>query len=54
LEAGWATGANNVCSALGDCGGYVNYMGDATDDGYSWIVDGVIKKLGSGVHSILR
>ncbi len=54
LEAGWATDANNVCSALGDCGGYVNYVGDATDDGYSWIVDGVIKKLGSGVHSILR
>jgi len=53
LEAGWASGANNVCSALGDCGGYLNYVGDATDDGYSWVVDGAAKKLGSGVRSIL-
>jgi hypothetical protein len=40
LEDGWATDANKVCAALGDCGGYINYEGEYTDDGYEWNVDG--------------
>ncbi len=40
LEEEWALGANRICTALGDCGGYVNYQGEYTDDGYVWTVDG--------------
>jgi len=40
LEEGWALQANRVCAGLGDCGGYVNYQGEYTDDGYVWKVDG--------------
>jgi len=43
LEA-WASSANGICTALGDCGGYVNYQGEYTDDGYEWTVDGVNSK----------
>ena len=44
LEEGWALSANRVCSSLGDCGSYVNYLGAYTDDGYKWNVDGDNKK----------
>jgi len=40
----WALGANRVCAGLGDCGGYVNYQGVYTNDGYEWIYDGAKKK----------
>ncbi len=40
LEDAWAKSANEVCVALGDCGGYVNFNGESSDDGYKWIVDG--------------
>jgi hypothetical protein len=36
----WAMEANRVCTSLGDCGGYVNYVGKYTDDGYQWKFDG--------------
>lgn len=26
---------NDLCTSLGDCGGYINFNGDYTDDGYS-------------------
>lgn len=39
LEEQWALEANRICAALGDCGGYVNYVGKYTDDGYEWKVD---------------
>lgn len=45
LEEGWAMQANRVCSALGDCGAYVNYQGKYTDDGYKWTEDGAKKEL---------
>ncbi|MFA4960601.1 MAG: hypothetical protein WC548_02955 [Candidatus Pacearchaeota archaeon] len=35
----WALDVNRVCAALGDCGGYVNYLGKYTDDGYEWKSD---------------
>lgn len=44
LEEGWALNANRVCSSLGDCGGYVNYLGEYTNDGYKWTVEGENKK----------
>jgi hypothetical protein len=44
LEDGWAGDANRVCAALGDCGGYVNFQGEYTDDGYVWTVDGAEKE----------
>lgn len=40
----WALEANRVCVALGDCGGYINYAGEYTDDGYEWSIDGKEKK----------
>lgn len=45
LEAGWAQQANEICVALGDCGGYLNYNGEYTDDGYEWDIDGDDRKL---------
>ena len=47
LEEDWAIQANQICIALGDCGGYVNYAGKYNDDGYEWKIeapDGVDKK----------
>ena len=40
LSEEWARNANRVCTALGDCGGDINYVGDYNDDGYVWTVDG--------------
>jgi len=56
LEDGWANDANKVCTALGDCGGYINYQGKYTEDGYTWTVNkkekkfapNVVNKLSSG------
>jgi len=39
LKDDWGLGANQVCAALGDCGGYVNYVGEFSDDGYEWKVN---------------
>jgi hypothetical protein len=45
LKDAWAESANRVCTALGDCGGAVNYQGEYNDDGYTWTVDGDEKRL---------
>lgn len=45
LDEEWALGANNVCTALGDCGGDVNYEGAYSDDGYRWVEDGKERKI---------
>ena len=45
LEEAWARSANDVCVALGDCGGAVNYEGAYTGDGYKWVLDGKEKTL---------
>ncbi len=37
MEEQWALSANRICVGLGDCGGYVNYKDQFTDDGYKWI-----------------
>lgn len=39
LNSEWALQADQICVALGDCGGYVNYKDVYTDDGYEWKVD---------------
>lgn len=44
LEEDWAVAMNSVCKAVGDCGGYVNYADEYTEDGYEWIDDGAKKK----------
>ena len=44
LGEGWAMDANRICTSLGDCGGYVNYQGVYSDDGYKWDVDGSDQK----------
>jgi hypothetical protein len=31
----WAEEMNEICYKLGDCGGYVNWVGEETDDGYA-------------------
>ncbi|RMD46111.1 hypothetical protein D6829_00375 [Candidatus Pacearchaeota archaeon] len=35
LEKEFAEKMNEICTSLGDCGAYVNYNGDYSDDGYS-------------------
>ena len=45
LESAWAESANKICTALGDCGGAVNYDGARSNDGYKWVVDGEEKSL---------
>ncbi len=40
LEVGYAQKMNRVCSSLGDCGAYVNYVGRYTDGGAEWKVKG--------------
>ena len=44
LREDWAANMNYFCSSLGDCGGYVNYVGTFTGDGYNIIVDGEKKE----------
>lgn len=39
LKEEWALSVNQVCTSLGDCGGYVNYNDVYTDDGFSWKKD---------------
>ena len=36
LEESWVAEMNKVCTSLGDCGAYVNYIGKFTDDGAEW------------------
>ncbi|MCK4649912.1 hypothetical protein KAT36_01640 [Candidatus Pacearchaeota archaeon] len=53
LEEVWALGANRVCAGLGDCGGYVNYGGVYSDDGYKWVVDGEDKEFSPNAVNIV-
>ncbi|MFH0833251.1 MAG: hypothetical protein V1889_01270 [archaeon] len=53
LDESWALSANRVCTALGDCGGYVNYNSKYTDDGYAWKVDGVKSKFAPNSVNII-
>jgi len=44
LSEDWAASANKVCASLGDCGGYVNYVGEFSGDGYEWKTNGASKE----------
>ena len=53
LNEDWALAANKVCVGLGDCGGYVNYQGEYTDDGYKWTEDGSDKEFSPNMINII-
>jgi len=53
LEDGWALAANRICAGLGDCGGYVNYQGEYTDDGYAWKIDGAEREFSPNAVNII-
>jgi len=54
LEDEWALQMNQICSSMGDCGGYVNWLGKYTGDGYEWKIDGAKERLKKGsVDSII-
>jgi hypothetical protein len=40
LREDWAVSANEFCTSLGDCGGYVNIKGQLGENGYTWNLDG--------------
>ncbi|MGV8152122.1 MAG: hypothetical protein ACP5OG_03500 [Candidatus Nanoarchaeia archaeon] len=40
LEAGYVQKVNQVCTSLGDCGAYVNWVGKFTDDGAEYKLKG--------------
>jgi len=41
LTEEWAIQMNQYCSGLGDCGGFVNYKGHYTCDGFKWKIDNI-------------
>ena len=53
LEESWALSVNRICTGLGDCGGYVNYQNQYTDDGYKWVIDGKKKKFTPNTVNII-
>ena len=54
LEEEWAQKRNQVCTSTGDCGGYVNWQGKFTGDGYDWKVDDDKRKLSQGIINSIR
>lgn len=49
----WTSDMNNICYQLGDCGGYINYLGKYTEDGFAAYSDGK-RVAGSGGSEILE
>ncbi len=49
LEQEWGDDMNKICIGLSDCGGYINYLGKFTDDGYSWISEGEEKSISQAI-----
>ena len=54
LEDEWAQKMNQVCTSLGDCGGYVNWQGKFTGDGYDWKIDEEKQKLSQGIINSIK
>jgi hypothetical protein len=54
LEDSWAEQMNVVCTSVGDCGGYTNWVGKYSDDGYSWKVDNKKETLSKGIIDSLK
>jgi len=49
----WAEDMNEICYSLGDCGGYINWLGVRTEDGYAAYQNGK-RILGAGGAEILE
>ncbi len=54
LKDGWAEKMNEVCISVGDCGAYVNWVGDYEDDGYDWKISSSDRSLSKGIIDSLR
>ncbi len=54
LEKEWAEKMNLVCSSMGDCGGYVNWLGKYTADGYDWKIGSSKQTLSQGIISGIK
>jgi len=54
LEDSWAEKVNRICASIGDCGGYVNWQGKFTGDGYDWKVNDDEKKLSQGIINAIK
>lgn len=50
----WAQKMNELCISLGDCGGYVNWIGKYSSDGYQWNEGGSDKSLSKGIVEGLK
>ncbi len=44
-EESWLKKMNSICTSLGDCGGYINYQGRYSGDGFEWKTDGKDKAI---------
>ncbi len=54
LTEPWAAKMNEICTSIGDCGGYVNWQGKYTSDGYKWLEDRTKKTLGKGITDLIK
>jgi len=54
MEQPWALDVNNVCTSLGDCGAYFNYVGEYSGDGYSWKKNAETLKLDTSSQEKIR
>lgn len=54
LEDQWAQKVNQVCAGIGDCGGYVNWQGKFTDDGYEWKAGSKKKTLSQSIINQIK
>lgn len=54
LSSDWALEMNRVCTSLGDCGAYINYIGKLTDSGYEWISPSGRRAFRAGDEAIIR
>ena len=51
LSAQWVNNMNKICTSLGDCGNYQNFVGVSTDDGIVVKDNGVRRKISQGIVS---
>ncbi len=54
LSESWIESLNLICASLGDCGGYTNWVGEYTDDGYEWKIDEVKQTLSEGIMKNIK
>jgi len=54
LTEDWAIQMNRICTAQGDCGAYVNYIGKFTDSGYEWLTPTQKKAFKAGAEGYIK